>query len=97
MTGVGHLHVLPRRSIAVRFTPVSGIDSRSQALPGRAKPRTRAPQQTASIRSPCHAIVLPSRRYMCRLNEIFPMTYQWGIVELEGGRLHLAGWWWDLY
>jgi putative ABC transport system substrate-binding protein len=27
---------IPRCSIAVRFTPVSGIDSRSQALPGRA-------------------------------------------------------------
>src|ERR1700738_1363179 len=37
------------------------------------------------------------RRYMCRLNEISPMTYQWGIVQLEGGRLHLAGRWWDLY
>jgi hypothetical protein len=34
MTAWGQLHALPRRSIAVRFTPVSGIDSRSQALPG---------------------------------------------------------------
>jgi hypothetical protein len=33
---MGHFHALPHRSIAVRFTPVSGIDSRSQALPGRA-------------------------------------------------------------
>src|ERR1700730_5741510 len=33
----GHLHALPRRSIAVRFTPVSGIESRSQGLPSRAK------------------------------------------------------------
>jgi hypothetical protein len=30
------LHTLPHRSIAVCFTPVSGIDSRSQALPSRA-------------------------------------------------------------
>jgi hypothetical protein len=36
-SGLGHLHALPRRSVAVRFTPVSGIDSRSQALPSRAK------------------------------------------------------------
>ena len=28
--------LLPRRSISVRFTPVSGIDWRSKALPGRA-------------------------------------------------------------
>jgi hypothetical protein len=34
---LGQLHVLPRRSIAVRFTPVSGIDLRTQALPGRAR------------------------------------------------------------
>jgi molybdate transport system substrate-binding protein len=33
----GQLHAFPRRSIAVCFTPVSGIDSRSQALPGRAR------------------------------------------------------------
>ena len=32
----GQKPALPCRSIAVRFTPVSGIDSRSQALPGRA-------------------------------------------------------------
>ena len=32
-------HALPRRSNAVRFTPVSGIDSRSQALPSRANNR----------------------------------------------------------
>src|ERR1700732_3811415 len=31
----GHLAALPLCSIAVRFTPVSGIDSRSQALPSR--------------------------------------------------------------
>src|SRR6202048_5267378 len=37
MSLVDQLHALPRRSIAVCFTPVSGIDSRSQALPGRAK------------------------------------------------------------
>ena len=36
MSASDHLHALPRRSIAVCFTPVSGIDSRSQALPGRA-------------------------------------------------------------
>src|ERR1700738_5315899 len=39
MTASGHLHALPRRIISVRFTPVSGIDSRSQALPGRANKR----------------------------------------------------------
>jgi hypothetical protein len=33
---LGQLFALPRCSIAVRFTPVSGIDSRSQALPSRA-------------------------------------------------------------
>jgi hypothetical protein len=33
---MGQLHVLPRRSIAVRFAPISGSGSRSQALPGRA-------------------------------------------------------------
>jgi hypothetical protein len=36
MPAWGHFSPLPRRSIAVCFTPVSGIDSRSQALPGRA-------------------------------------------------------------
>ena len=30
------MHALPRRSIVGCFTPLSGIDSRSQALPGRA-------------------------------------------------------------
>jgi hypothetical protein len=39
------LHALPRRSIAVCFTPVSGIDSRSQALPGRANSRPEQVQQ----------------------------------------------------
>jgi hypothetical protein len=39
------LHALPRRSISVRFTPVSGIDSRSQALPGRAKTGREQMQQ----------------------------------------------------
>ena len=36
MSESGQLFALPHRSIAVRFTPVSGIDSRSQALPSRA-------------------------------------------------------------
>jgi hypothetical protein len=36
MPASGQWHALPRRSIAVCFTPVSGIDSRSQALPSRA-------------------------------------------------------------
>jgi hypothetical protein len=36
MSASDHLHALPRRSISVRFTPVSGIESRSQALPSRA-------------------------------------------------------------
>jgi hypothetical protein len=40
MTAGGQWHALPRCSIAVRFTPVSGIDSRSQALPGRAARNT---------------------------------------------------------
>jgi hypothetical protein len=35
-SAAGQLPALPRRSIAVCFTPVSGIDSRSQALPDRA-------------------------------------------------------------
>jgi hypothetical protein len=36
MSAWGQKHALPRRCIAVRFTPVSGIDSRSQGLPSRA-------------------------------------------------------------
>src|SRR3984893_12500317 len=36
ISATGHFAALPRCSIAVRFTPVSGIDSRSQALPSRA-------------------------------------------------------------
>jgi hypothetical protein len=35
MTALGQLHVLPRRSIAVCFTPVGGNGSRSQAFPSR--------------------------------------------------------------
>jgi hypothetical protein len=46
MSAQDHLHALPRRSIAVRFIPVSGIDSRSQALPSRAK----------ALCKPCHSI-----------------------------------------
>jgi hypothetical protein len=45
MTATGHLSPLPRRSIAVRFAPVSGIDSRSQALPSRATSGPSASQQ----------------------------------------------------
>jgi hypothetical protein len=37
MSQLGQLHALPHCNIAVCFTPVSGIDSRSQALPSRAK------------------------------------------------------------
>jgi hypothetical protein len=44
-SAVGQLHALPHRSIAVRFTPVSGIDSRSQGLPSRAMSGPSAPQQ----------------------------------------------------
>jgi hypothetical protein len=40
---------LQRRSIAVRFTPVSGIDSRSQALPSRAITGLPAPQQICIV------------------------------------------------
>jgi hypothetical protein len=36
MATMGQLHALPHRNIAVCFTPVSGIDSCSQGLPGRA-------------------------------------------------------------
>jgi hypothetical protein len=52
MSLMGQLHALPRRSIAVRFTPVSGIDSRSQALPSRAKSRhgPRAATEEEQIR-----------------------------------------------
>jgi hypothetical protein len=46
MTAWGHLHALPRRSIAVRFTSVSGIDSRSQGLPSRAITGREQMQQT---------------------------------------------------
>jgi hypothetical protein len=45
MTAWGQWHALPHRSIAVRFTPVSGINSRSQALPSRAKRRPEQVQQ----------------------------------------------------
>src|ERR1700738_92871 len=48
MTEMGQWHALPRRSIAVRFTPVSGIDSRSQGLPGRAISGREQMQQIAS-------------------------------------------------
>src|ERR1700730_5216094 len=48
MSGRGPLHALPRRSIADRFTPVSGIDSRSQALQSRANSRHMAVQQKAA-------------------------------------------------
>jgi hypothetical protein len=47
MTASGQLHALPRCSIAVRFTPVSGIDSRSQALPGRATTGREQMQQAS--------------------------------------------------
>src|ERR1700719_1222670 len=43
------LHPLPRRSIAVCFTPVSGIDSRSQALPGRADFVAKVPKYQTTI------------------------------------------------
>src|ERR1700724_2557937 len=43
------LHALPRRSIAVCFTPVSGIDSRSQALPGRADFVAKVPKYQTTI------------------------------------------------
>jgi hypothetical protein len=46
MTASGQWHALPHRSISVRFTPVSGIDSRSQALPSRA---ITGPEQVQQI------------------------------------------------
>src|SRR3984893_768964 len=49
MSALGQLHALPRRSIAVCFTPVSGIDSRSQGLPSRANSRPEQVQQTANL------------------------------------------------
>src|SRR6202011_1538038 len=52
LTATGQKHALPRRSIAVCFTPVSGIDSRSQALPSRANcghPYLRKDQPSARI------------------------------------------------
>src|ERR1700730_1189456 len=49
MSALGQLHALPRRSIAVCFTPVSGIDSRSQGLPSRANSRPEQVQQTACL------------------------------------------------
>jgi hypothetical protein len=45
MSQLGQWHALPRRSIAVRFTPVSGIDSRSQGLPSRANSGCEQSQQ----------------------------------------------------
>jgi hypothetical protein len=45
----GHLHTLPRRSIAVCFTPVSGIDLRNQALPSRANTGPEQVQQTVRL------------------------------------------------
>jgi hypothetical protein len=45
----GQLHALPRRSIAVCFTPVSGIDSRSQALPSRARSGCEQSQQGSPL------------------------------------------------
>jgi hypothetical protein len=42
---MGQLHTLPHRSIAVCFTPVSGIDSRNQAFPSRAMSRREQVQQ----------------------------------------------------
>jgi hypothetical protein len=49
MSARGQWHALPRRSISVRFTPVSGIDSRSQALPSRANSGREQVQQTAQL------------------------------------------------
>ena len=37
LSELGQLPAFPPRSVAVRFTPVSGIDSRSQGFPSRAK------------------------------------------------------------
>jgi hypothetical protein len=45
MSELGQLHALPRRSIAVCFTPVSGSGSRSQALPSRANSGREQVQQ----------------------------------------------------
>jgi hypothetical protein len=34
MTVVGHLHTLPRRSIAVRFTPINGHQREARLISG---------------------------------------------------------------
>jgi hypothetical protein len=49
MSLMGHFAALPLCSIAVRFTPVSGIDSRSQVLPGRANSRPEQVQQSMQL------------------------------------------------
>jgi hypothetical protein len=76
MTAVGQWHALPRRSIAVRFTPVSGINSLSQALPGRAITGREQVQQckaknysVTSSASSCNeaGTSMPSSRAVCRL------------------------------
>jgi hypothetical protein len=56
MTGLGQNLRLPHRTIAVRFTPVSGIDSRSQALPGRARTALMHCNKTVGVALP------PSRK-----------------------------------
>jgi hypothetical protein len=43
------LHVLPRRSVAVRFAPVRGSGSRSQAFLSRAKSRLMQCSKMASL------------------------------------------------
>jgi hypothetical protein len=49
MAATGQLFALPHRSIAVRFTPVSGIDSRSQVLPSRATSGREQMQQKNNL------------------------------------------------
>jgi hypothetical protein len=75
---LGQWHALPRRSIAVRFTPVSGIHSRSQGLPSRANSGREQMQQSAgtipiysttssAIASNPDGISIPSARAVCKL------------------------------
>jgi hypothetical protein len=49
LTALGQNLRLPHRTIGIRFTPDSGIDSRSQALPSRAITGLPAPQQICIV------------------------------------------------
>src|ERR1700732_3958416 len=55
MSQMGRSHALPRHGIAVCFTPVSGIDSRNQALPSRARSGSQR------LPRPSGLVLLPSQ------------------------------------